>query len=931
MKLTPKVIPRAAVLFVLCALALLAPASQASASGEGYGEITRFGLGAPGGAAGYLNDEHRTRLLGVDPTDNSAYVLDEPAEESQAELEIKRGKPGCPPEEEEPEPCEIGVGPITRTFRLQKFAASGGKYSAVAATGFAEEAPTPVDVKAKKNKGPELEQAAQFEEEIGRSRGLSVEGIAVDAALGRVYVLAADYRLPSLPVDNAQVAPPLNERKALLAASTLYAYSTHAQGAALVPAVGGSPVLAGPAALGTQSGAPAQALLEPAGITVDPETHDVIVLAHVDEAGAAQDHLESPSDHFVLQRIHDNGALGPRYTDRSNFFEKEITQELRPHSPVVEGPERKQRVLVGYKRVNQSAGIVEIPDNFESTEVPKVFFTPPGESIVEEWIKSPSQSNGPNINGPLVGGALSASPEGTIFGAGIVKLEEHGAYQGVVELSGANGSIKGWSGGQAQNTEAKPEERYLCTIEPLFYNPSTPIAAGSGGDVFVLAPAYLFDTSLAPGEIELYGPPAAPAVIEFGPGGSGCPRAKSEAGLVPTLRGVPLEGRTVQSGEQVGFSAKLQQGDALTVEWDFGDGTKETVPVVKKPFEPQTKHAFSQGGAHTVTAAIHTDDLATPTVTLTAHVTVEGAGHETEQQRKEREEREARERKEEEEKRAHETEQERKAREERERKEKEEHKGKEERKESGPHALGIAPSPAYLGVPGLFDATPSWDSAGPNELSGYHWKFGDGGEYSGEDPLVFHTYSALGSYVATLTVTDRLGKTSPPDSLPIKVVEQEASAPPSTTAGGGSAGTGAGAVANYKHAVVGVFPDVTLTIASLRASSKGALGLRLYCPAGETTCTGTVKLRAFVVVASRKSKRPRKTLMTLAHGSFTIAGGTKKRVTLHLARSVLVLLAHLRRVQAEVEIAAHDPAGATHSAKLPVLISGAPVARAEHH
>jgi PKD repeat protein len=913
-----KVTPRAVPAFLLCVFALLALAAPASAAGESYGELTRFGLGGPGETLGTLNDEHRTRLLGVDPTDNSAYVLDEPSEEEQAEKKVKRGQPGCPVEEEEPEPCEIGVGPITRHFRLQKFAASGGKYSAVASVPFVEQMPTPAQEK--KPTGPELETASLFEEEIGRSRGPAVEGVAVDPALGRVYVLTADYRLPTLPIDDAAVQAPLLERKALLVASTLYAYSTHPTGASLAPAVGGNPVLTSATALGAQSAASGQAMLEPAGITVDPETHEVIVLGHVDEGGAAQDNLESGTDHFALQRIHSDGTLGARYVDRGNFFAKEATLELRPNSPIVVGPEKKEHVYVGYKRGLSPAGVVEIPANFESHEAPKPFFTPPAEAVVEEWVRAPVQPGAPNVPGPLVGGALSASPEGTIFSAAMIGLEEFGSYQAVVALSGTDGSVIGWTGGQAQNPEAKPEERYRCVIEPLFYNPTAPIAAGSGGDVFVLAPGYLYDRSLSsPHEIELYGPPAAPAVIELGPGGSGCPAAKSR-GLAATLKGVPLEGRSVKEGEQVGFITRVNQADALKVEWDFGDGSKETVAVQKKPEEPQVKHAFTHSGTLTVTAVIHTDDLATPTITLTTHVTVEGNKVETEKERIEREERE---RKEREEKEKHETEKERKEREQRERKE------REERERSGPKALGVAPARAYRGVPALFDGSASSDPGGPNQITAYRWVFGDGGEYSGAVPIVFHTYASLGSYVASLIVTDRQGRTSAPYRLLVRVVEPPAKA----QLRGGSFGEGSspiGGVASFTHGAAGVFPDVTMASASLRASPSGILVLLLYCPAGETSCAGTVTLRAVVAVAGGKSPRPRKTLVTLAKGGFSLAGGTRKQVALRLSRQALSLLRRLHSLHAQALIVAHDPAGATHTTNLTVTLRAAPAKHAKH-
>jgi PKD repeat protein len=893
-----KLAARAVLILAVSTCAWLALAREASAaSSQPYGELTRFGVGGPGEALGTLNDEHRTRLLGVDTAErNSAFVLDEPAPEQQEEKKVKVGKPGCPEEPEEPEqePCEIGVGPITRHFRLQKFNAPEGAYSPVAQVPFAEEAPWPA--KLTKPTGPELELAAKFEEEVGRSRGLTVEGIAVDPELGRVYVLTVDYRLPTLPVDNSAGEPPLLERKALLVASTLYAYST----ATLAPAVGANPVLASSVALGAQSATPGAALLEPAGITVDPATHEVIVLAHVDESGAALDRIESGSDHYVLQRIRSDGTLGARYVDHANFFAKEPKVELRPNSPVVVGSEKGERVLVAYKReFGAPSGVVEVPSNFESSEAPKTFFTPPTAKTVEEWVKAPFQSNGPASFGPLVGGALSASPEGTIFGAGVINNEAQSAgYQGVVALSGANASVIGWTGGQAQNPEAPPEERYRCVIEPLFYNPATPIAAGSGGDVFVLAPAYLFDRSLAgPHEIELYGPPSAPAVIEFGPGGAGCPQAKSRE-LTATKGGVPLEGRPVNEGENVGFTTNLSQADAIKVEWDFGDGTKET-NVPKKPQEPEAKHAFAHSGKLIVTATIYTDDLATPTITLTTHVTVEGEHKETKEEEEERKQDEEEEPK----KETKEEEEERKQ-------DEEEEKHKEG---SGPQALGVGPEPAYLGRPALFDGSASYDVGAANQIAQYHWSFGDGEQYSGPQAIVFHTYRSANMYEATLTVTDRRGLMSGPYLLKVKVVPfpvKEQSSPEQPPGAG---------VAGYTHALPSL-PVVTISSALLSTTKQGKVSLVLYCPASERSCAGTVMVRAAVALVGRKLRRLKAPLTVLAKGSFALVGGKQKRITLTLSRQARALLTRRHELLAQVLIIARDPAGATHTTTLPVVV-----------
>ena len=241
----------------------------------------------------------------------------------------------------------------------------------------------------------------------------------------------------------------------------------------------------------------------------------------------------------------------------------------------------------------------------------------------------------------------------------------------------------------------------------------------------------------------------------------------------------------------------------------------------------------------------------------------------------------------------------------------------------------MAPARAYRGVPALFDGSPSSDPGGPNQITAYRWVFGDGGEYSGAVPIVFHTYASLGSYVASLIVTDRQGRNSAPYRLLVRVVEPPAKAQPR----GGSFGEGSspiGGVASFTRGAAGVFPDVTMASASLRASPTGMLVLLLYCPAGETSCAGTVTLRAAVAVAGGKFHRPRKTLVTLAKGTFSFAGGTRKQVALHLSRQALALLGRLHSLRAQALIVAHDPAGATHTTNLTVTLRAAPAKHAKH-
>lgn len=245
-----------------------------------------------------------------------------------------------------------------------------------------------------------------------------------------------------------------------------------------------------------------------------------------------------------------------------------------------------------------------------------------------------------------------------------------------------------------------------------------------------------------------------------------------------------------------------------------------------------------------------------------------------------------------------------------------------------PKAQGVGPEPAFAGVPALFDGTASSDPAGANQISEYHWLFGDGGAYSGPVPLVFHTYAGVGAYTATLTVTDFRSLTSAPYLLAVQVLEVPA--PQTAGGGGGTTVSAGGGVASFTHTSPGLFPDVRLASASLRANLAGSLTLLLYCPAGETSCSGTVTLRAKVALGTGKSHRSKKTLLTLGKATFTIGGGTQRRVTLRLSRQALALLARLGNLHAQALIVAHDLAGATHTTNLPVLVRGPAAAHGKH-
>jgi PKD repeat protein len=806
------------------ALALLAASAAHAAEPTGYGELTRFG--EAGDLEGQL-DELRTHAIGVDTNDNSVFVLDEPKEPKGAK----------------------------RTLRLQKFTESGGKYAVAASVQFAETAPE------------------------GEGAEPTVDGLAVDSAAERVYLLTVGVRGKKL----TQAAH--KPGAGLLVASTLFAFSTKATGSKLEPASGtkAGGVVISPEELGEQSVTPGQALLEPRGITVDPETGEVIVLAHIDNGSGAEDVLSSANDHYVLQRVQSSGTLGDRYTDGADVLKPKEVEEGEsfipsPHSPIVVSAGGKEHVYVGF------GGIAEVPYDFTSKTAPKRLAAsknPPSESIEA------------GITASQEGGRLTAAPDGTVYGAndsGIVNQEPGSEGQGragIVALSGADGSLIGWTGGQQMR---EPEPKQKCVISPLTLTLSPRIAAGSGGKVFALAPEFLLrkiegeplieeiENPPGSGEFEItetptFEPLPAPffgGIVEFGPGGTGCPPASASV-PVAKVNNIEVKGEeSVKTGSEVTFSSQLKQADAIKVEWDFGDGTKAT--EVKSQYQTTSiKHKFEKEGTFTVTERIYSDDLAsasqvvykeghltTPTITVTRAIAV-GA--------------------------------------------------------HPPKALFIAPGEAGVGATVSFENHSS-DPNGPEALPlTYSWNFGDGSP-AVSTASATHAYELAGVYTVTLTVTDHLGLKNA-YSQAISIVSPAPPPPPPPPpppgeTGGGAVttpappGPGGGGVLSYR---------VSIAQTSLAVSPAGVLQLKVAC-GGQSSCTGSVTLSTTSAVSAGKRKR----ILKLASASFSLAGGQSKVVSLRLSGAARSLLKRMHVMKAKALITARDSGGAPHTTTASVTL-----------
>ena len=171
-----------------------------------------------------------------------------------------------------------------------------------------------------------------------------MNGLAVDAKTGRLFLLATDLRAETDTIDKTQGE---KASEAVTAASTLYSFKT----AELAPA--------GETHLEPQSNTPGVALLEPQGITVDPATEEVIVLAHVDTTGSSNDSLKAEGDHFVLQRIKPGVGPGGHVRGRDQQVQR-TRRQLHPE-PHLAHRGRRDKAGEEHVMVDWAFGLTEVP------------------------------------------------------------------------------------------------------------------------------------------------------------------------------------------------------------------------------------------------------------------------------------------------------------------------------------------------------------------------------------------------------------------------------------------------------------------------------------------------------------------------------------------------------------------------------------------
>src|ERR1700677_4480376 len=145
-----------------------------------------------------------------------------------------------------------------------------------------------------------------------------------------------------------------------------------------------------------------------------------------------------------------------------------------------------------------------------------------------------------------------------------------------------------------------------------------------------------------------------------------------------------------------------------------------------------------------------------------------------------------------------------------------------------------------------------------------------------------------------------------------------------------AANLGAQGVSGFQMALAPAVPDTQLVGTSLQVGPFGAVTVKISCPSNESECSGSVTLRTLnaVIASAKHGARQKPSVLTLSAGSFTVAGGQVRAVTLHLSKSARVLLARTRTLRARATLGAHDLQGASHTTRTTVTLH---VATARHH
>jgi len=470
----------------------------------------------------------------------------------------------------------------------------------------------------------------------GLKEAKGIEGVAIDGKEGRLFVLV-DY---GRGFHSAVVA------------GALYAFSTKPVSGKLVPAEGiteSTGLFATAATLNATSeshaGTSADPLFSPAGIALDPSTHEVVVLG-TDEEQEEKSFPKQP--HAALQRVAVNahaaagtpaGVLGARYVDPLEGAGSEHPEYEGASSPVVS----KEGNVLFAQRTGKVDELVQAPSDFSSASAPKPIYAANTHAETAKGEEIPFESETLLELNPVQpeeaerGAGLSVvQPEsgpGKIYGYAKIKEDEveEGKLKGgelqvgeenagvlALNFEEGNGAVKaselGWTGGQvsAQIVNGKPQV-IKCSVglAPTPPTVSTAVAAASGEKVFVLGWVPVSEAK----NVEV----RAPEVLELGPGGEGCNKTFGQINAESEEK--PIE-KPVPACAAIELSSTVADGSALEAEWNFDEGAPPLQVTTDQHQETElfdhTLTGEGPGGLQpTITEKIHSDDLASPAVEFT--------------------------------------------------------------------------------------------------------------------------------------------------------------------------------------------------------------------------------------------------------------------------------------------------------------------------
>ena len=375
----------------------------------------------------------------------------------------------------------------------------------------------------------------------------------------------------------------------------------------------------------------AEALIEPRGITVDPTTHDVLILGqeNVPARGGEPEYIAA-----AVQRVHTDGVgkLGPRYVDQGNCLvegvpskeeeeealAKGLTKEDTPCAESPGPPFSAAASPAGRLYTERTGGeIWEIPSSagasevFESATKPKEYPSPPKRLFA---LSGGGRQHILELAEGETGGtmAIASGPGGTRIYLDAEVTSSAGRAAGVLLLgyteSGAPAaSVIGWTGGLP---ESEKDKNPNCVVPVASSAP----AIGADGEEHTL----LFNVVTKVPEMV--------SVMRFGAGSGAAQCANASATPPKVESGTAKEVTHLPRGREAKLTSEVIGANAESVEWKLKNTTsdkEETIPSSGYEYQmPTLAHKFEEAGVYEITEIISPDDFG-PSIEGHVRLTVE--------------------------------------------------------------------------------------------------------------------------------------------------------------------------------------------------------------------------------------------------------------------------------------------------------------------